>query len=56
MINRQSPVTVLPGVGKVRAANYEKLGIVTLGDLIEHYPRAYENRGEIRDITNARPD
>ena len=56
MITRQSPVTVLPGVGKVRAASYAKLGINTLGELIEHYPRAYENRGEIREIANARTD
>ena len=56
MIDRQSPVTVLPGVGKVRAGSYEKLGIRTLGDLIGHYPRAYENRGEIREIADARTD
>ncbi len=56
MVTRHSPVTVLPGVGKVRAASYEKLGIQTLGDLITHYPRAYENRGEIREIANARTD
>lgn len=56
MITRQSPVTVLSGVGKVRAASYAKLGVFTLGDLIAHYPRAYENRGEIREIADARPD
>ena len=56
MIGRQSPVTVLPGVGKVRAACYEKIGVRTLGDLIGHYPRAYENRGEIFEIAEARPD
>lgn len=53
-ITRESPVTVLPGVGKVRAACYEKLGIRTLGELLLHYPRAYENRGEIRLLTEAR--
>lgn len=56
MITRQSPVTVLPGVGKVRAASYAKLGIFTLGDLVAHYPRAYENRADIREIASARPD
>ena len=35
-ITRQSPVTMLPGVGKVRAAAYERLGVRTLGDLIQH--------------------
>ena len=40
-ITRSSPVTVLAGVGKARAAAYERLGILTLGDLLEHFPRAY---------------
>ncbi len=55
-ITRSSPVTVLPGVGKVKAACYEKLGILTLGELLAHYPRAYENRGDIRLLTEARAD
>ena len=45
MITRESSVTALPGVGKARAASYEKMGIRTLGELLEHYPIAYENRG-----------
>lgn len=56
VVTRSSPVTVLPGVGKVRAACYERLGIQTLGDLLAHYPRAYENRGEIRLLRDARTD
>ena len=55
-ITQNSPVTVLPGVGKARAACYEKLGVRTLGDLLTHYPRAYEDRGDIRLLTNARTD
>ncbi len=51
-----SPITILPGVGKVRAAAYEKLNIRTLGELLLHYPRAYENRGDIRTLASARPD
>lgn len=46
-VTRQSPVTVLPGVGKTRAEYYQKMGIRSLGDLLTHYPRAYENRGNI---------
>ena len=55
-VTRSSPVTVLAGVGKARAAAYERLGILTLGDLLTHFPRAYENRGDIRLLTNARTD
>ena len=39
-----APVTVLKGVGASRAAQLEKLGIVTLEDLIHYYPRDYEDR------------
>lgn len=56
MITRESPVTVLPGVGKSRAACYEKMGVRTLGDLLEHYPRAYENRGNICLLADTDPD
>ena len=56
MVTRNSPVSVLPGIGKVKAAAYAKLGIFTLGDLLLHYPRAYENRGEIRELADARED
>ena len=52
-VSRNSPVTVLSGVGKARAAAYERLGIVTLGELISHYPRAYENRGLIRTLVES---
>ena len=36
-----SPLTVLKGVGEKRAKIYAKLGIETVGDLLEHYPRGY---------------
>lgn len=43
-----SPVTCLVGVGEAKARQYARLGIFTLGDLLMHYPRAYENRGDVR--------
>ena len=55
-ITYASPVTVLAGVGKTRAEHYARLGIMTLGDLIRHYPRAYENRGDVRLLSEARTD
>lgn len=33
----------LKGVADKRAAHYEKLGIVTVADLLAHYPRGYED-------------
>ena len=47
------PVTRLPGVGKVKAAQLEKLGIGTVGDLLYHFPRGYQNRGDIRPLAEA---
>ena len=55
-VTRESSVTVLPGVGKTREAYYAKMGIHTLGDLLLHYPRAYENRGNIVLLEDAPVD
>lgn len=41
-------IETLHGVGKVRAQAYARMGIYTVSDLIEHYPRTYEDRGNIR--------
>ncbi len=30
-----------------------RLGIATVGDLLRHYPRGYQNRGDVRDIADA---
>ncbi len=36
-----TPITRLNGVGAKRGELYRKLGIETVGDLLEHYPRGY---------------
>jgi ATP-dependent DNA helicase RecG len=41
-------VTVLRGVGKDRAAQLEKLRLRTVGDLLLHRPRRYEDRRHFR--------
>lgn len=38
-----SPITEISGVGAKRAALYAKLGISTVEELLEHYPRRYIN-------------
>lgn len=45
-----TPVIKLNGVGKARAEKLEKLGISTLRDLIYYFPRAYENRGDVKTL------
>ena len=51
-----TPVTKLYGVGKVRAEKYAKMGIDTVGALLEHYPRGYENRGDVRLLKDTYDD
>lgn len=41
MLNQQ-PVHTLKGIGEKTGKLFEKLGVVTVGDLLAYYPRAYE--------------
>lgn len=43
----------LYGVGNVRRAAYSKLGVYTVGDLLLHYPRGYEDRGNVKLLTES---
>ncbi|MBR3965295.1 MAG: ATP-dependent DNA helicase RecG [Clostridia bacterium] len=52
-ISPSSPVSVLSGVGPTRAAAYAKSGVTTLLELLYHVPRAYENRGDIRPLSES---
>lgn len=51
-----SPITALSGVGAKRAALYAKLGIATIGDLLEHYPRRYLDLTGSMSIAEAAED
>lgn len=50
MYNLSTPIIKLKGIGSSRAEKLEKLGIRTLRDLIYYFPRAYENRGDVRTL------
>ncbi len=41
-----TPLRFLKGVGEATGNKLAKLGLLTVGDLIEYYPRRYEFRGE----------
>lgn len=43
-----APISALQGIGAVRAKAYGKLGIDTVSDLVYHFPRAYEDRGNVK--------
>ena len=51
----EASVKVLSGVGPARVKAYEKLGITTVSDLVYHFPRAYENRGDIKLLSECIP-
>ena len=51
-INLENNIQYLKGVGPAKATLLNKMGIFTIKDLIEHYPRAYEDRTKIKDIIN----
>ncbi len=46
----------LKGVGDKRADLYKKLDIFTVGDLLRHYPRAYEDWSRITPVSLAMPN
>ena len=48
-----SDISSLRGVGVKRAEAFSRMGIYTVGDLLDHFPRAYQNRGNIRKLSDA---
>lgn len=45
-----APTTVLTGVGPVNAEKLTKLGILTLGDMLYHFPRRYDDYSQLIPI------
>lgn len=56
MAKLSDPVTMLMGVGEVRAKQLAQLNIFTLRDLICHFPRGYEDRTKLVPIEKLEPD
>jgi ATP-dependent DNA helicase RecG len=50
-----SPVTLVPGVGPERAAQLARLDIRSIGDLLLHRPRRYEDRRAFAAIADLQP-
>lgn len=45
-------ISSLKGIGKVRSEQFLKKGIKTVSDLLNYYPRDYEDRSNARDIVD----
>ena len=51
-INLKTDVKYVKGVGPTRVQSLNKLGIFSVEDLITYYPRAYEDRSQIKQISD----
>ena len=56
MARLTDPVTMLKGIGPTKAKQFAALNIFTLGDLICHFPRGYEDRTKLLSIEKLEPD
>ena len=56
MARLSDPITILKGVGPTKAKQFAALNIFTLGDLICHFPRGYEDRTRLLPIDKLEVD
>ncbi len=56
MAKLTDPITTLKGIGPTKAKQFAQLNILTLGDLICHFPRGYEDRTKLVTIEKLEPD
>ena len=52
----QTDIRYIRGVGEQRAKALARLGIRTLGDLLNYFPRAYEDRTAVKPIAELLPE
>ncbi len=55
MLKSTSPVSALFGVSTAREKLFAKLGIFNLHNLCEHFPRGYQNRGNVCNVCDLVP-
>ena len=51
----QTPLQFLKGVGPRRAADFQRVGLVTVEDFLYRFPLRYEDRGRLRPISSLKP-
>ena len=56
MARLTDPITMLKGIGPTKAKQLANLNIYTLGDLICHFPRGYEDRTRLVPVEKLEPD
>ena len=56
MAKLTDPVSILMGIGPAKVKQFAQLNIFTLGDLICHFPRGYEDRTKLVPIASLEAD
>lgn len=56
MAKLTDPITILQGIGPAKAKIFAHLNIFTLGDLIYHFPRGYEDRTRLVTVADLEVD
>lgn len=54
-MRNDTPLQMLKGVGPAVAAKFAVLGLKTVGDLIDYYPRRYEDYSAVTEIARIKP-
>lgn len=54
-MHSDDPLTVLSGIGPALAKKFEQVGIHTLGQLIDYYPRRYEDYSAVMQVADLHP-
>ena len=55
MIDLQTPLQYMKGVGPRRAADLQRVGLTTVEDFLYRFPIRYEDRGSFQTIASLRP-
>ena len=50
-MNLESSISEVKNIGEQRMKKFHKLGIMTVKDLIEYFPRDYDDRSNIIEIS-----
>ncbi len=51
-LTAQTPIKYIKGIGEARGEAFFRLGVENASDLLAFYPRAYEERGNVRRISD----
>ncbi len=54
-MNLEAPIESVKGVGEVLKSNLNRLGVFTVGDIIDYYPKRYEDYSDIHKISSIKP-